>query len=42
MTFVYILQSEADLRRYYVGMSGDPARRLEEHNSGKSIHTNNN
>jgi putative endonuclease len=40
MTSVYILQSEADETRYYVGISNDPARRLEEHNNGKSIHTN--
>ena len=40
MTFVYLLQSEADPLRYYVGLSNDPARRLEEHNGGKSIHTN--
>jgi putative endonuclease len=40
MTFVYVLQSEADGSRFYVGISNDPARRLEEHNSGGSIHTN--
>ncbi len=40
MTFVYLLQSEADSAKYYVGLSDDPTRRLSEHNSGKSIHTN--
>jgi predicted GIY-YIG superfamily endonuclease len=40
VTFVYILQSEVDPAKFYVGMSSDPARRLEEHNAGKSIHTN--
>ena len=40
MTYVYILQSEADEAKHYVGISNDPARRFEEHNSGKSIHTN--
>ena len=40
MTYVYILQSETDPTKYYVGLSSDPSRRLDEHNSGKSIHTN--
>jgi putative endonuclease len=40
MTYVYILQCETDPSKHYVGMSSDPARRLEEHNSGKLIHTN--
>ena len=40
MYFVYVLQSEADPDRFYVDSSRDPLRRLEEHNSGKSIHTN--
>jgi putative endonuclease len=40
MTFVYLLQNELDPSKYYVGKSDDPARRLTEHNSGKSIHTN--
>ncbi|MCB0272157.1 MAG: GIY-YIG nuclease family protein [Bdellovibrionales bacterium] len=38
---VYILQSMQDNNRYYVGKtSKDPWARLEEHNRGKSIHTN--
>ena len=37
---VYVLQSEVDPERFYVGATTDPERRLEEHNSGKSVHTN--
>ena len=40
MTFVYVLQSEIEPEAYYVGLTNDLTRRLEEHNSGKSIHTN--
>ena len=40
MTFVYILHSELDASRFYIGISNDPDRRLDEHNCGKSIHTN--
>ena len=40
MTYVYILQSELDGSKHYVGLSNDPVRRLQEHNGGKSIHTN--
>ncbi len=40
MTFVYILQSQIDPSRFYVGLSSDPERRLLEHNDGQSIHTN--
>ena len=40
MTFVYILQSEVDTTKFYIGLSNDPVRRLIEHNGGKSIHTN--
>lgn len=38
--YVYILRSVAHPDRIYTGISSDPARRLAEHNSGKSIHTN--
>jgi putative endonuclease len=40
MHYVYVLQSEADPDRYYVGLTNDLKRCFEEHNSGKSIHTN--
>ena len=40
MNYVYVLQSEADAGRYYVGLTTDLKRRFDEHNSGKSIHTN--
>ena len=40
MHFVYILESVNAPTRYYVGMTTDPERRLDEHNSGKSAHTN--
>ena len=40
MHFVYILESLNTPTRYYVGMTIDPERRLDEHNSGKSAHTN--
>jgi predicted GIY-YIG superfamily endonuclease len=40
MTIVYILQSEVEPDRHYVGITNDPERRLGEHNSGQSIHTN--
>ena len=40
MKYVYIIQSEIDPERYYTGLTDDLKRRLEEHNSGKSIHTN--
>ena len=40
MQYVYILQSDIEPERFYVGTTADPERRLYEHNSGKSIHTN--
>ncbi len=40
MYFVYSIQSEVNPDRYYVGLTTDIERRLEEHNSGNSIHTN--
>ena len=40
MVYVYVLQSEQVPGRYYIGITDDLMRRLEEHNSGKSIHTN--
>ena len=40
MYFVYSIQSENNTDRYYVGLTSDIKRRLEEHNTGKSVHTN--
>ncbi|MBP7709848.1 MAG: GIY-YIG nuclease family protein [Rickettsiales bacterium] len=40
MHYTYILQSQKDLNHFYVGSTSDLKRRLTEHNSGKSIHTN--
>ena len=37
--FVYILRSESDPYRHYVGRSGDVEARLDWHNSGPSGHT---
>ncbi len=39
MHYVYILESEASPGSYYVGSTADLKKRVEEHNSGKSIHT---
>ena len=40
MYFVYSLQSTIKPDLYYVGLTTDLSRRMEEHNSGKSTHTN--
>ncbi len=40
MHYVYILLSIADPKQAYVGSTHDLRKRLAEHNSGKSIHTN--
>ena len=40
MKYVYILQGVTELEKFYVGCTADLDRRLEEHNSGHSIHTN--
>jgi len=40
MYFVYVLQSTIFPERKYVGITIDVQRRLLEHNTGKSIHTN--
>ena len=40
MYFVYSIQSENNPDKFYVGLTSDVQRRLDEHNAGKSIHTN--
>jgi putative endonuclease len=40
MYFVYSIQSQLDPKRFYVGLTTDIERRLDEHNASKSIHTN--
>jgi len=39
MYYVYVLESK-DKQHWYFGMTNDVKRRLAEHNSGNSIHTN--
>jgi len=38
MIVVYVLRSKKD-RRFYVGMTSDVIRRLNDHNSGRTIST---
>ena len=40
MYFVYSIQSELDSKYYYIGFTDNVERRMDEHNAGKSIHTN--
>ncbi|MDR3423911.1 MAG: GIY-YIG nuclease family protein [Alphaproteobacteria bacterium] len=40
MFYVYLIQSLSCEDQRYVGMTTDLKKRIEEHNSGKSIHTN--
>lgn len=40
MFYVYILQSINNPEHFYVGSTCDLKRRIKEHNSGNSIHTN--
>jgi len=37
--FVYILQSEKDLNRYYTGFTENLEARLKAHNAGQNPHT---
>jgi putative endonuclease len=39
MKFVYMLRSEAEPGRYYVGITGDLDDRLARHNHGDVLHT---
>ena len=38
-TYVYILQSETDPKRFYAGCTRDLRERLNRQNSGKVLHT---
>lgn len=40
MFYTYILKSLSNPDHFYIGSTSDLKRRLLEHNSGKSIHTN--
>lgn len=40
MYYVYSLQSISSPERFYIGLTQDLKRRFEEHNAGKSVHTN--
>ena len=37
--FVYVLRSERDPARHYVGLTSDVAKRLTWHNAGQNVHT---
>jgi putative endonuclease len=37
--YVYLIESESEPKRRYVGLTGDLRQRLREHNAGKSTHT---
>ena len=39
MWYVYIIRSESHLDQRYIGLTNDPAERLERHNQGRSPHT---
>jgi predicted GIY-YIG superfamily endonuclease len=39
MNYAYLLQSEADASRYYVGVTGDLRDRVRRHNGGEVPHT---
>jgi putative endonuclease len=38
MKYVYILQSQADLDRFYVGLTDDLRERSKRHNAGQVSH----
>lgn len=39
MRFVYVLRSDRNPKRHYVGATADVAERLHWHNAGSSTHT---
>ena len=38
MPYIYVLRSQVN-RRYYIGITVDPAKRLKQHNSGQTQST---
>ncbi|MGB0373079.1 MAG: GIY-YIG nuclease family protein [Opitutales bacterium] len=40
MFYVYILKSENNPERFYVGFTADLKARFADHNAGRSVHTN--
>ena len=40
--FVYILRSNRDENRHYIGMTSDVSERLHWHNAGLNVHTSRN
>jgi len=42
MFYVYVIQSEKDLDRFYIGFSADLRRRFKEHNDGSNHSTRGN
>ncbi len=39
MHYVYLLQSQADAAKRYIGLTADLKARLADHNAGRSAHT---
>jgi len=37
--FVYVLRSDVDTARHYVGLTANIANRIAAHNAGQSVHT---
>lgn len=39
MHYVYLLKSDSNKTQTYIGVTQNPDKRLQEHNSGQSAHT---
>ena len=37
--YIYILQSELDVNRFYTGLTDDLRKRMRNHNKGRVLHT---